>query len=165
MIFIRTDRYDKYWMSSYTSWPPLFGVIIVQEQSQDGFYTIPRSQTLVFPFSLTDQSMGIQVDAGHTTFYGNQQGTIRGWASDVVNGRSLAADSNPGSSRINLLGDGYHWLFYDISINPESLRRPSDLPNPTQQQWIRSNTDYFMCFQNLENKDNGLYLRFTYLSL
>lgn len=152
-------------MTSYTTWPPLFGTVLIQqdEQSPDNFYVIPRSQTLVFPFSVSEYH-ALRVDAGHTTFYDNQQGTIRGWASREINGRDISMDSAPGRSSIQLQGDGFHWLFYDLALDPQSILDPPGQPPPSQRQWINPNQTYFMCFQNLENKDNGLFMRFTVLT-
>lgn len=151
-------------MTSYTAWPPLFGIKIIDQLSDDGFYTIPRSQTIVFPFRLMNGVAAVQVDAGHTTFYGNQQGTIRGWASNEIKGRSISADTDPALSSINLQGDGYHWLYHRLDVDIKTLDRSPDLPEVDQAQWVYPDRPYFMCFQNLENKDNGLYARFTYIT-
>lgn len=151
-------------MSSYPykSWPPLYDVTIVQELSPDDLYTIPRSQTLVFPFALRGYG-AVQIDGGHSSFYDNQAGSIQGWASDAVVGRSLTISPQPNLARISLPAGGFHWQFRDINVDPRALIRPTDLAPADIDQWIYPDRTYYMCFKNLENKDNGLYVRFTYL--
>lgn len=151
----------KYVMTSYPNWPPLFGIKIVTEKSEDDFYLIPKSQVLVFPFKL-DGYAAVRIDAGHTSFYNNQQGTILGWASDEINGRSIASNLPSSLARIPLPGDGFSWLLHDIGVDPSKITPPDGAYIVPQTHWIRSNQQYFMCFQNQENKDNGLFLRFTY---
>lgn len=148
--------------SSYTRWPPLYGVTIIDEFSTDNLYTIPRSQTVVFPFALRGYG-AVQVDGGHSSFYDNQAGTIQGWASDAVMGRSLTISPQPNLARISLPAEGFHWQFRDINVDNKALIRPADLAAADLDQWIYQDRTYYMCFTNLENKDNGLYVRFTYM--
>lgn len=141
-------------MKQHTEWTLPYGVKLVTDLQEDHFYVIPRSQVLVFPIKLHGYSL-LRVDAGHNSFYDNQNGTILGWASDEINGRSITISPNSQMSRVQLPMDGFNWLFYDIN---------STAPRPSAflEQWIWPDQQYYMCFQNLENKDNGLYARFTY---
>lgn len=142
-------------MTQYTDSPFQQNVKIVTETDLDYFYTIPRGQTLVFPFELSGHDI-VRIDAGHTSFYDNQQGTISSWASDEINGRSITASPNANMGRVQLQGDGFNWQFYDIT-------RTLTLPDASLTQWISPDKRYYMCFQNLENKDNGLYVKFAFI--
>lgn len=148
---------------SYPHWPPLDGINIVDTPSPDDMYQIPRSQTAVFRFRL-DGYDAVQIAASQTTFYDSQQCTICAWASEEINGRSITMVPNSNLGRIKLQGEGFHWRFYDIGVDPRSLRPPPDLATPDLLQWIRRDREYWMCFQNLQNSENGLYVRFTYLT-
>jgi hypothetical protein len=141
-------------MNQYLEWPLMYGITLVTQLDPEHFYTIPRSQTLIFPFRLGGYSL-MRVDAGHTSFYDNQQGTISVWASDEINGRSITTSPNSNIARVQLQGDGANWQFYDIN-------RTLPIPDAFITQWILADKQYYMCFQNLENKDNGLYAKFTY---
>lgn len=142
-------------MTQYIDSPYQQNVKIVVELDPDCFYTLPRGQTLAFPFELSGHDM-IRVDAGHTSFYDNQQGTISAWASDEINGRTITSSPNSNLGRVQLQGDGFNWQFYDIT-------RKLILPDANLTQWIQPDKKYYMCFQNLENKDNGLYVKFAFI--
>ena len=141
-------------MSKYIEYPGLYGINIVNELSPDNYYQIAQSQTAVFPFRLGVNS-AIKISASHTSFYDNQQGTISGWASDEINGRSITSAPNTLMSRIQLQGTGFTWLFYAPNTTLTE--------NAQLTQWIDPEQTYYMCFQNLENKSNGLFAQFTYL--
>lgn len=144
-------------MQNYSEYPLQFGVNMVTELNADHYYLIPKSQTLIFPFQL-DAYAAVEVDAGHTSFYNNQAGTISAWASNEINGRSITGIENANLSRISLQAEGFKWLFYKLDTDLQSF------PTAYIKQWVLPNQSYFMCFQNLENKENGLYVRFTYLT-
>lgn len=171
----------KYHMYQSSLWPKIPGVTIITELAEDHYYMIPRSQYLVFPFMVKEGQEQIRIDAGHSSFYSNQQGSITAWASDQVIGRSITGEYNSNLSSIRLLADGYSWLFHDLNVKPDfQIQEPvynqelmfSELHNFYDEstavklvQWIYPNQTYFMCFQNKENKDNGLFAKFTYMSL
>lgn len=153
-------------------WPSISGVTIITEFSVDDYYMIPKSQYLVFPFSINTQQPQIRIDATHTTFYDNQQGTITAWISDQVIGRSITGDYNSNLARTQLQADGYSWLLYMFGNEPiedndpvrnSTLFSPYSFQIPKLKQWIYPDKTYFMCFQNRENKDNGLFAKFTNL--
>ena len=144
-------------MAKYLEYPLSPGINIVRELAVDNLYQLPRSQVAIFPFKLDNQYSAIRIDAGHSSFYDNQNGTIAAWASDEINGRSITNDSVPAIGRVYLQAGGFSWIFHLID---------ADLKNyePTAaKQWIYPDQEYYMCFQNRENKDNGLYVKFTYL--
>jgi len=137
-------------------WPSVPGVNIITELDPQGFYTIPQSQIFVFPFSLVFPYDQVKISAGHTSFYSNQQGTIRAWISNQPNGRSITGDFNANLDNVNLPGDGFKWIFHLLK------NQPYDAEDIDLTQWIYPDTDYFMCFKNLENKNNGLYYNIVY---
>ncbi len=148
--------------SSYPAWPPLYGITMVETQSENNNYTIPRSQTLVFPFKLGDYA-AVQITAGQTNYYSNQNNTIQAWPSREINGISLIAEVNPSLARKNLSTPGYDWLLIGSGVDRDRLISIPDLNGPNISVQIDPDQIYHMCFKNLENRDNGLYVRFTYL--
>lgn len=143
-------------MLPYLTGPLPFGVNLVTELSSDNLYRIARSQTAVFPFKLGSWT-GVKISATHTNNYANQSGTISAWASDEINGRSITQNVIPNYSRINVFGTGFTWFFHIPGIENTAY------PQPAVSQAIDPDKWYFMCFQNLENKDNGFYVAFEYL--
>lgn len=145
-------------MLNITDWPLPYGVNLVTELSSDNSYALARSQIAVFPFELNLYE-ALRVDASHSTQFRNQAGTIRAWASNQPNGSSISGQSNQNLARVNLIGEGFSWLLYNIDDNPNQW------PKAYITQWIYPKTTYFMCFQNLENKDNSFYVKFTRLPI
>jgi hypothetical protein len=143
-------------------WPPLYGITLVDTLSPDDNYMIPRSQTLVFPFKL-DGNAAVQLTAGQTNYYANQSNTIQGWPSEEINGISIVIGLNPSLARKNLSSSGYDWLLISRNTDRNGLIPVADLNEPNITYHIDQNKTYYMCFKNLENRDNGLYLRFAYL--
>lgn len=137
-------------------WPAIPGLTIITELDPQGFYTIPQSQTVIFPFSISSPYDQVRISAGHTSFYNNQQGTILSWISDQPNGRNITSDYNSNLENVNLPGDGYKWLFHLINNEPYQTN-DADLVF-----WLWPDRYYFMCFKNLENKNNGLYYNIEY---
>jgi hypothetical protein len=154
----------KYRMSrtAYPTWPPQYGITMVDALSGDGNYMIPRSQTLVFPFNLGGNA-ALQITAGQTAYYGNQGNTIQGWPSAEINGISIIMGLNPALARKNLSPSGYDWLLISENVDRSGLVPIADLSEPDVVRQIAADRTYYMCFKNLENKDNGLYVRFAYL--
>ena len=143
-------------MRNYIEYPLPFGINVIRDFNENNLYQIAKSQTAVFPFKLNPFS-AIRVEAGHSSFYDNQAGTISAWPSDQINGRSITGYANSNQNRINIQGEGFSWLFHPINADLRNYKEASI------SQWIDPNREYYMCFQNLENKDNGLYLKFTYI--
>jgi hypothetical protein len=148
--------------TSRAIWPPRYGITIVTDISENDTYMIPRSQTLVFPFNLGSNA-AVQITAGQTAYHGNQGNTIQGWPSREINGISLIAALNPSLARKNLSSAGYDWLLISRGVDRNQLLPVADLPDPVIVYHIDADPTHYMCFKNLENKDNGLYVRFTYL--
>jgi hypothetical protein len=144
-------------MRQYIEYPLPFGINLVTQLSDNNLYQISKSQTAVFPFILEEGVSAIRIDAGHSSFYDNQQGTLHCWASNEINGRSITADSWPGQNRISLQGSGFSWLFHTLDANSAAYEKAAIT------QWIYPSTKYYMCFQNTENKTNGLFVKFSYL--
>lgn len=143
-------------MKNYIEFPSMFGINLVKDLAENNLYQVPRSQTIVFKFKL-DQFSALKVEAGHSSFYDNQNGTILAWPSNEINGRSITMDTNTSSARVSLQAAGCSWLFYSLGTDITNY-----LP-ATIQQNINPDQEYYMCFQNKENKDNGLYVKFSYL--
>lgn len=145
-------------MRQFEEYPLPFGINLVTTLSDNNLYQIPKSQTAIFPFTLGTEFSALRIDAGHSSFYDNQNGTLLCWASDEINGRSITSDSWPGQNRISLQGNGFNWLFHTLDANIASYEKAFIT------QWIYPSKKYYMCFQNTENKNNGLYVKFSYLS-
>lgn len=146
----------KYIMYQNSLWLPIPGVTIITEPALDGFYTIPQSQMLVFPFSITHPYDQVRIAAGHTSFYDNQQGSILAWTSDQPAGRSITGDYNSNLAKTNLQGNGFKWLFHLLN------NKPYNDNDVNLVYWLNPSQTYFMCFKNLENKNNGLYCNIEY---
>lgn len=143
-------------MRNYVEWPPLPYVNIITERSPDHLYVIDRGVTAVFPIQL-QQEDAILINASHTSLYNNQNGTIVAWPSEQVAGQSITIGVTQNPSRVNLLGNGFSWLLYRRGMDPKLF---SDAYIKMQ---IDPNVNYYMCFQNLENKINYFYVKFTSL--
>jgi len=137
-----------------------YGVYIVPCPSPDNHYKIYRGHTLCFPFTL-DTYDQVLAAAQHTLYYNAQQGTIQMWASVEPNGLSISG-TNSSQSYARLWAAGYTWNFYDLAqpqLGNISYTPPIDLA-----QGISRGVVYFLNVQNLENRDNNFYLKFTYVN-
>lgn len=133
----------------------LLGIKTITAHSPDLMYSIKKSQVIVFPFKL--DSCAKRIEASHNLLYNNQHSSILAWASNEPNGRSITGNNNPSLSRTNLTSRGSSWLFHLLETNLKGFE-PAQI-----SQWIYPNQTYYMCFQNLENKDNVIYVKFTNL--
>ena len=142
-------------LGSIPPYPLPYGVALITETTSNDYYMVPRSQVVCFAWQLGTNNT-VRVIGQHVSFYDNQQNTVRVWASGEPNGRSITMDPNSGLESIRLNGDGYVWNFYSPA-HPENQTQDANL-----NQWVDPSQTYFMCVQNLENKDNHFYLKFVY---
>lgn len=158
MIFIEKSptTTHKYFMYQSSLWPAVPGVNIITQIDPQGFYTIPQSQVVVFPFSIYEPYDQVRISASHVSFYGNQQNSILAWISDQPNGRNITGTFNSNLDNVNLSVDGYKWLFHLLENTPYNTQ-DTDLI-----YWLSANQNYFACFRNLENKNNQLYCKIEY---
>jgi hypothetical protein len=147
---------------SYTPPYPLnYGVYIVPGPTPDNHYKLLRSKTLCFPFTLGEYN-NILVAAKQTTYQECYIPFVRMWPSLEPNGNSISASPNAQLSSIKLFGAGFSWNFFDIEmpqLGTQIYSPPVDL-----NQWISRGAVYFINVQNLQNKDDNFYLKFTYCS-
>jgi hypothetical protein len=143
-------------LGSITAYPLPYGVTIVREIAPNDYYTVPRSQTICWPWTL-GSARSVKIAAQHVSFYNNQQNTVRMWCSLEPNGRSITIAPYAGLESIRLNGDGYVWNFYDVA-HPENR-----IDDVNLNQWIDPAQTYFINAQNLENRDNHAYLKIIYL--
>jgi hypothetical protein len=149
---------NKYIMTLYPSvWPLPYGVSIREDLSPDHNYAIPRSQTQCWAVKLGDWQQ-VQIAAVHNGFIGNQPWTIRAWLSADPNGSNILPVALGARRAVNLSGIGNKWCFYAYRLDTALLQEADINFN------IDPNHIYYFNLQNLENKDNAYYLRFTYKS-
>lgn len=100
----------------------------------------------------------VRITAMHNNYIGNQSLSIRAWMSKDPNGPSIIPPISVIPRTVNLTTIGTSWTFYKPSIDPASIK-PSDI------MYVIDNQDlHYFNIQNCENRDNGYYLRFTFMS-
>jgi hypothetical protein len=143
-------------MTVYPSvWPLPYGISIRSDYSEEHNYAIPRSQTQCWPVKLNDFQQ-VQIMAVHNTYVQNQQKTIRAWLSVDPNGRNILPSIYGASLNIHLGLIGNSWCFHTVDIEQSQIL-PADV-----KYIIDPNQQYYFNLQNVENKDNSYYLKFTF---
>ena len=145
-------------MFTYPSvWPLPYGVSIREDHSPDHNYAIPRSQTQCWVVKLQNWQQ-VKIAAIHNGFIGNQPWTIRAWLSRDPNGENILPVVYGARRTVSLSAMGDTWCFYANGTDAAAL-----LP-ATVSFGIDPTHTYYFNLQNLENKDNAYYCRFTYQS-
>lgn len=148
---------DKYLMKTYPSvWPLPFGVTIQDEYQPEHNYALPRSQTHCWTVNLVDFQQ-VKIVAVHNGIIGNQQNTIKAWLSIDPNGSSILPVVYGTLCNIHLGLIGNSWCYYTPGLDP-SLVAEAEV-----QYVIDPTLTYYFNLQNLENKDNSYYLKFTFM--
>lgn len=143
-------------MTLYPSvWPLPYGISIRTDYSEEHNYAIPRSQTQCWPVKLNDFQQ-VLISAVHNNYYQNQQKTIRSWLSVDPNGSNVMPAIYGASLDIHLGLIGNTWCFHTVGLDA-SLLLPADVTYV-----IDPNRQYYFNMQNVENKDNSYYLKFTF---
>jgi len=117
-----------------------------------GYYDIYRSSQLIHPFKL-EYGTGIIFRVAHTNYGKNQSWTIRFWVSQTPGGISVSGWPVGQYRFVNPLQTGVSFGFYDSTFAN---------PNPPGVDWMWPlgwQNQYYLNVQNLENRDNGFYLR------
>lgn len=100
----------------------------------------------------------VRIVAAHTSVVGNQNLTVRAWMSIDPNGPSIIPPLSVIPNTVHLTTIGTSWTFYRAGIDPSTIEK-SDIT-----YLIDENPIHYFNIQNCENRDNGYYLRFTFMS-
>jgi len=148
---------DKYLMTLYPSvWPLPFGVTIMEDRNPEHNYVVPPSQVQCWPVKLGDYQQ-VLITAVHNGMIGNQNNTIRAWLSVDPNGSNVIPPQFGTRLEIHLTTIGRSWCFYEVGLQPENMAKAE------VSYIIDPKTIYYFNIQNLENKGNPYYLRFTFM--
>lgn len=143
-------------MTVYPSvWPLPYGVSIRTDYSEQHNYSIPRSQTQCWPVKLNDFQQ-VLISAVHNNYTKNQQKTVRAWLSVDPNGSNILPAAYGARLDIHLGLIGNSWCFHIVDLDKSQVL-PADVTYV-----IDPNKQYYFNLQNLENKDNSYYLKFTF---
>jgi hypothetical protein len=147
---------DKYSMTLYPSvWPLPYGISIRTDYEEQHNYAIPRSQTQCWPVKLDDFQQ-VLITAVHNTYVQNQQNTLRAWLSIDPNGSNVLPAAYGVNLNIHLGLIGNSWCFHIVNIDNAHVL-------PANVTYIIEQTkQYYFNVQNVENKDNSYYLKFTF---
>ncbi len=143
-------------MTLYPSvWPLPYGISIRTDYAEEHNYAIPRSQTQCWPVKLNEFQQ-VLISAVHNGLTKNQQKTLRGWLSKDPNGPNVLPAAYGVSLDIHLGLIGNTWCFHIVDLEQQNKLTAdvSYIIDPAQQ--------YYFNIQNLENKDNSYYLKFTF---
>lgn len=145
-------------MTLYPSvWPLPYGVTIPKEHNPEHNYSIPRSQTQCWEVIMGDWQQ-VRIVVSHNNLIGNQNLTIRAWMSIDPNGPSIIPPLSVIPSTVHVTTIGTSWTFYKTIVDP-SMVEQSDIVYPIGPASI-----HYFNIQNCENRDNGYYLRFTFIA-
>ena len=119
-------------------------------------YAVLASQTQCWPVKLGDYQQ-VLITAVHNGMISNQNNTIRAWLSVDPNGSNVMPPQFGTKLNVHLTTIGHSWCFYELGLPIENIATAdvSYIINPT--------VIYYFNIQNLENKQNPYYLRFTFM--
>lgn len=100
----------------------------------------------------------VRIVVSHNNLIGNQNLTIRAWMSIDPNGPSIIPPLSVIPSTVHVTTIGTSWTFYKTIVDP-SMVEQSDIVYPIGPASI-----HYFNIQNCENRDNGYYLRFTFIA-
>jgi hypothetical protein len=81
---------------------------------------------------------------------------VRCWPSKEASGNSMTASPLSSIGSINMPPSGIKWNFWLLGMVEQPLEEAD------YNRWINNNTVYWMNLQNLQNRENYFFLRFTY---
>jgi hypothetical protein len=119
----------------------------------DGYYTIEGSQTLWLKIQLERQT-ALVISAAHTTFFKNQNWSIRMWISNVPNGVSVTREPVISRSFVNPLKNPVRFGLYD-HVYPM-------VPEVPDAIWLQPGSvdvTYYVNIRNMENKSNAFFMK------
>ena len=123
------------------------------ELNTTGYYKITAGGALVYPISL-DAGTWLKASVAHTNFNKNQTWTMRFWISETPIGESISGSPYSTNRWVSPLRNAQYFAVYDITspivpIDP-TLAWLVGLP-PLARYWIN--------VKNMENRENGFYLK------
>lgn len=130
--------------------------LVVEPES---YYQILGGQTVWLKLPLTEYSATV-LRAAHTSFYKNQNWSIRIWISHVPLGASITQEPYPSNAFVNPLKTPVSFGIFDLNYPVK--------PQVPDLIWLHpaspENTHY-VNIRNLENKPNAFYLKIDTLQL
>ena len=117
------------------------------------YYKITAGGALVYPI-LLEPNTWLKASAAHTNFNRNQTWSMRFWISMTPVGESISAIPYSSNRWISPLKNAQHFAIYDI-LAPIG---PSD-PTLTWLVGVPPHTTYWINARNMENRDNGFFLK------
>jgi hypothetical protein len=118
----------------------------------EGYYQIEGSQTLWYKLKFEPGTV-IQISAAHTSFFQNQNYSLRFWISNVPLGVSVTSEPYPAQSSVQPLKTPVRFGLYDLAYGAA--------PKVPEMIWIQPGTPeltYYVNIRNLENKQNSFYM-------
>jgi hypothetical protein len=119
----------------------------------EGYYRIAGSQTLWMKLKFEPHTV-TQISAAHTSFFQNQNWSIRMWISNTPLGVSVTREPNTQRAFVNPLKTPVRFGIYDISYGAQ--------PHVPDMIWIQPASPeltYYVNIRNLENKPNAFFLQ------
>lgn len=130
---------------------------VVNHLNENFTYTLAPSHTLCFPFRLVTRWQQVVIDMANTSpFISVFVPGVRAWPSIEAAGRSITSAPLQTQANLNLPPSGVKWNFYRPDLD-SSIIHTADI---TKQ--IQPDTIYWMNVQNLQNKENYFFCRFSY---
>jgi len=132
------------------------GVTVIAETNPDGYYQIPASQSIAFPWGITG-SQKIIITALHQQYWQRQQLSVRAWPSLLPGGSALQNQPFSTLFSLNLSNTYTTWCLYPAGAVP--------VTTATVNQWAPVNECLWFNIQNLCNEDNNVYCNLAVSSL
>jgi len=149
---------NKYPMPVYYTGTVPQGADIITQLDPSFRYILPASRTSCFAFRLPVGAHQLVIDMANTTPFQNVYiPGIRSWCSTEPAGPSITALPRAGESTINLPPSGAKWNFWLIDLEGQFVLADANI-----HHWIYGGVIYWMNVQNLQNRDNNFFCRFTY---
>jgi hypothetical protein len=118
----------------------------------ESYYQIEGSQTLWYKLPF-EADTAMQISAAHTSFYKNQNWSMRFWISNRPLGVSVTREPYPQNTFVNPLKNPVRFGIYDIRLGSAPV---------TEMIWCHPASpelDYYVNIRNLENKPNAFYFK------
>jgi hypothetical protein len=132
------------------------GVAVISTLDPDGYYQIPASQTIAFPWGITG-SQKIVITALHQQYWQRQQLSVRAWPSLMPGGSALQNQPFSTLFSLNLSNTYTTWCLYPPTATP--------ITSASVNQWAPINECLWFNIQNLCNEDNNVYCNLAVTSL
>lgn len=116
------------------------------------YYQIEGSQTLWHKLKFEPGTV-TQITASHTSFFKNQNWSLRFWISNIPLGISVTREPYPANATVQPLKIPMRFGIYDLAYGAA--------PIVPDMIWIQPGTpklDYYVNIRNLENKQNSFYM-------